>query len=205
MQRRNVVSRETSERIDHFCMLFRKWNKTTNLVAPSTLPSLESRHVLDSLQIWQMSPDPKTWIDLGSGGGFPGVITAICLAEGGAGWVHLVESNKKKAAFLRIALAETGARGTVHPVRIEDAVALVPSCQAISARALADLTDLLVLCEPWMLEKPSVAGFFHKGREYRSEVQNARGRFDFDLVEHQSAIEPDSAILEISNLTRLKT
>lgn len=136
------VSRETQERLEHFVELFKKWNKTTNLVAPSTLTELWSRHVADSAQIFQLSPQPKKWIDLGSGGGFPGVITAIFLAELGDGWVDLVESNNKKAAFLRIALKETGARGAVHPVRIETASEIITTCNAVSARALADL-DLL--------------------------------------------------------------
>ena len=91
------VSRETQERLEHFVELFKKWNKTTNLVAPSTLAELWNRHVADSAQIFQLSPQPKKWIDLGSGGGFPGVVTAIFLAELGDGWVDLVESNNKNS------------------------------------------------------------------------------------------------------------
>src|SRR5262245_25769955 len=115
------VSRETQERLQHFAELFTKWAKAINLVAPSTMGDMWSRHIADSAQIFQISPHPQTWIDLGSGGGFPGVITAIFLAEQQQGWVHLVESNNKKAAFLRTALRETGARGEVHAIRIEDA------------------------------------------------------------------------------------
>ena len=136
------VSRETQERLEHFVELFKKWNATTNLVAPSTLPELWSRHIADSAQIFHLSPQSGTWVDLGSGGGFPGIITAILLAEQQDGWVHLVESNNKKAGFLRVALKETGARGSVHPVRIETAPSLVGPCDAVSARALAEL-DLL--------------------------------------------------------------
>ncbi len=109
------VSRETQERLEHFVELFKKWNATTNLVAPSTLKDLWSRHVADSAQIFQLAPKPQTWVDLGSGGGFPGVITAIFLAEHQDGWVHLVESNHKKAAFLRVALSETGLAGQFTP------------------------------------------------------------------------------------------
>lgn len=193
------VSRETKERLEHFTSLFHRWARTINLVAPSTLSDLWTRHIVDSAQIYALSPGPKTWIDLGSGGGFPGIITAILLAEAGGGWVHLVESNQKKAAFLRVALQETSARGTVHVSRIEDMPAIVPACDALSARALASLDHLLELTEPWLVDSHTTA-FFHKGRDYNAEVSKARGRFHFDLVKHQSVVEADSVILEISQV-----
>jgi 16S rRNA (guanine527-N7)-methyltransferase len=196
------VSRETSERLEHFSALFQKWAKSINLVAPSTLSDLWQRHIADSAQISQLSPGPKRWVDLGSGGGFPGIITAIFLAEHGDGWVHLVESNNKKAAFLRVALNETGARGSVHPIRIEDAPSVIPKCDAISARALAELPQLLDYCAPWMTAEQKPHAFFHKGRDYEQEVAKAIGRFQFDLVKHTSVVEPDSVVLEIANLSR---
>ena len=194
------VSRETQERLEHFVDLFKKWNATTNLVASSTLGELWSRHIADSAQIFQLSPKPQTWVDLGSGGGFPGIITAIFMAEFGEGWVHLVESNRKKAGFLRVALNETGARGTVHPVRIEAAPASIGTCDAISARALADLDLLLEYVEPWSRKNENLLCYFNKGRDYEAEVQNARGRWDFDLLRHQSSVEASSVVLEISRL-----
>jgi 16S rRNA (guanine527-N7)-methyltransferase len=194
------VSRETQERLEHFVELFKKWNRTTNLVAPSTLTELWSRHVADSAQIFQLSPRPKKWIDLGSGGGFPGVVTAIFLAELGDGWVDLVESNNKKAAFLRIALKETGARGAVHPVRIETAPEVIKNCDVVSARALAELDLLFDYIHPGAQKNPNLKAYCNKGRDYDSEVQKAHGRWEFDLVKHQSAIEADSVVLEISNL-----
>lgn len=197
------VSRETQERLQHFAALFQKWAKTINLVAPSTLGDLWDRHIADSSQVFQIHPKPTTWIDLGSGGGFPGVITAIFLAEFQDGWVHLVESNHKKAAFLRTALRETHARGSVHSIRIEDAHAQIGGCGAISARALADLDGLMGYSAPWMLDKEDCRGFFHKGRDYLREIDKARGRWEFDLLEHGSAVEHESVVLEISNLRRL--
>ena len=197
------VSRETHERLQLFAELFTKWARAINLVAPSTMDDMWSRHIADSAQIFQISPRPQTWVDLGSGGGFPGVITAIFLAEQRAGWVHLVESNNKKAAFLRTVLRETGARGEVHAIRIEDAPATVPVCDAISARALADLEKLIEFASPWMVGKENNRAFFHKGRDYQREIRKAHGRWSFDLVEHNSAVERDSVILEISNLRRL--
>ncbi|WP_105386307.1 16S rRNA (guanine(527)-N(7))-methyltransferase RsmG [Neorhizobium alkalisoli] len=193
------VSRETQERLEHFAGLFQKWAKTINLVAPSTLDELWRRHIADSAQIFQLSPEPNRWVDLGSGGGFPGVITAIFLAEIGGGWVHLVESNQKKAAFLRVALGETGARGSIHPIRIETATDVIPECDLISARALAELEQLLFYTASWTNNKNTRA-FFHKGRDYANEVEKARGRWAFDLIKHDSAVEPDSVILELSNI-----
>lgn len=195
------VSRETHERLTHYVELFKKWNKTTNLAAPSTISEIWSRHIADSAQIFQLNPQPQTWVDLGSGGGLPGVVTAIFLTELNDGWVHLVESNNKKAAFLRVALAETGARGSVHPVRIEKAPEIIPHCDVISARALADLDLLLEYMLPWAKDSEKVKAFFNKGRDYQSEITKARGRWQFDLVKHSSVVEADSVVLEISRLT----
>lgn len=195
------VSRETSQRLEHFVSLFEKWSRAINLVAPSTLNTVWERHIADSAQIYAIAVEKKTWVDLGSGGGFPGIITAILLAESDSGWVHLVESNQKKAAFLRVALQETGARGTVHPVRIEKAPDLISTCDAISARALADLDMLLEYVEPWT-GNTKTRCYFHKGRDYSAEIDKARGRWSFDLIHHPSAIELDSNILEIFNIER---
>lgn len=193
------VSRETSERLDHFVSLFEKWSRTINLIAPSTKQQIWQRHIADSAQLFKILPEPKQWIDLGSGGGFPGVITAILLAECGAGWIHLVESNHKKASFLRLALSETGARGSVHVSRIEEAPQKVTKCEAISARALADLDLLLDYTSPWAKNTRDLRCLFHKGRDYQAEIEKARGRWQFDLVIHPSALERDSVILEITN------
>lgn len=196
------VSRETRERLEHFAVLFQKWAKAINLVAPSTLDALWTRHIADSSRVYQLLPGPREWIDLGSGGGFPGIITAILMAEAGDGWVNLVESNHKKAAFLRVALTETGARGSVNAVRIEDAPAIVTEADGISARALAELGVLLEYSSPWMCSGRHARAIFHKGRDYKLELENARGRWDFDLLVHKSAVEADSVLLEISNLNR---
>lgn len=203
MQEAVDVSRETQEKLRRFVDLFQKWARTINLVAPSTLSEVWDRHVRDSLQLRNIVPGPVRWIDLGSGGGFPGIITAICLTEYGAGWVDLVESNKKKSSFLRMALLETGARGAVHPIRIEDAVKTLDAPDVISARALAELDQLLDYVRPWSETNPNLKLIFHKGRDYQAEIDKARGRWRFDLVVHKSVVEADSVILEISSLQRL--
>ncbi len=197
------VSRETMERLEHFAVLFQKWAKAINLVAPSTLGDMWRRHIADSVQIYKLNPGPNHWIDLGSGGGFPGVVTAILLCELNDGWVDLVESNQKKAAFLRRALLETGARGAVHAIRIEEAAGLLPDCDCISARALADLKGLFELSGKWMCGVSGRRAYFHKGRDYMLEVEKARSEWSFDLVTHRSTVELDSYVLEISNLVKL--
>src|ERR1700704_2704640 len=116
------VSRETEARLDRYVDLLREWQAKTNLVAPSTLPNLWTRHISDSLQLLSLAPSAKTWVDLGSGGGFPGVVLACALAETPGAHIQLVERNAKKAAFLREALRVTASSGTVHLSDIEDSV-----------------------------------------------------------------------------------
>ncbi|WP_136657985.1 16S rRNA (guanine(527)-N(7))-methyltransferase RsmG [Nitratireductor sp. XY-223] len=195
-----VVSRETVDRLERFVALFRKWSGAINLVAPSTLAQVWERHVLDSAQLYALDPKPQNWLDLGSGGGFPGIVMAILLLESEGGFVDLVESNRKKAAFLQRAIAETGARGRVHALRIEDAARQLKGQTAISARALADLNGLLDYAAPWM--RAGATGYFHKGRDYRREIDEARRSWSFDLLEHQSMVDADSVILQIYNLQK---
>src|SRR6266496_1474286 len=95
------VSRETEARLDRYVALLLDWQAKTNLVAPSTLPNLWTRHISDSLQLLSLAPSAKIWVDLGSGGGFPGVVLACALADTRDVSIHLIERNTKKAAFLR--------------------------------------------------------------------------------------------------------
>src|ERR1039457_6327209 len=114
------VSRETEARLDRYVDLLLEWQAKTNLVAPSTLPNLWTRHISDSLQLLTLAPSAQVWVDLGSGGGFPGVVLACALAETPGAMDHLVERNAKKAAFLREALRVTHSPGTVHLADIGD-------------------------------------------------------------------------------------
>jgi 16S rRNA (guanine527-N7)-methyltransferase len=196
------VSRETRERLEAYADLVRKWQSRINLISPKTLPDLWSRHILDSLQLFALRPQPINWMDIGSGAGFPGLVTAICLTGIGEGWVYLVESNNKKAAFLRQVIAQTGARASVLPVRIDAAQAKVGSIDAISARALAALPDLLTHCAPFVEDNPKTEMWFHKGLDYLDEVRSARDLWAFDLVEHKSQLQDGSVILKISNLSK---
>ncbi|AJY45183.1 16S rRNA (guanine(527)-N(7))-methyltransferase RsmG [Martelella endophytica] len=199
-----TVSRETQDRLETFVSHFEKWARSINLVAPSTRQQMWDRHIADSAQIFQCAPGSKTWVDLGSGGGFPGIVTAIFLAEIGEGWVHLVESNNKKASFLRTAIRETGARASVHALRAESALDAIADAEVMSARALAALDLLFTYAEPWFAKRADFTAFFHKGRDYQQEIDKARDLWSFDLVKHDSKVEPGSVILEISGLARRK-
>ncbi len=192
------VSRETYEGLLTFEREFRRWSSRINLAAPSTLPDLWQRHILDSAQILPLAPEATSWLDIGSGGGFPGAVLAVLLKDRPGASVTLVESNRKKAAFLSTTLGLLKAPARVVPSRIEDAWALGIRPEVVTARALAPLPTLLTLAEPWLSH--GARGLFHKGRDYRLELANCADEWRFDLLETRSAVDRESVILDISNL-----
>ncbi|MGX5848486.1 16S rRNA (guanine(527)-N(7))-methyltransferase RsmG [Mesorhizobium sp. PL10] len=192
------VSRETFERLVAFEQLFLKWNRSINLAAPSTLDDVWGRHILDSAQLARIAPEAKRWADLGSGGGFPGLVLAFLLVERDGASIDLVESNRKKASFLQAVIGQFGLPARVVARRIDDSYALVSSPEIVTARALAALPALLDLSAPW-LTKGSRA-LFHKGRDYRAEVEESTHRWAFDLVEHPSMTDAHGVILEVTDL-----
>jgi 16S rRNA (guanine527-N7)-methyltransferase len=166
------VSRETIARLDRFVELLVAWQQHTNLIARSTMPTLWTRHVADSLQLVGLAPDARIWADLGTGGGFPGLVVACAVAETEGAHVHLVESIGKKATFLREAVRVTGAPATVHAMRIEDFVDKHPeSLDVVMARALAPLPELLRIAYP--LLKTGALGLFPKGQDVAVELTEA--------------------------------
>jgi 16S rRNA (guanine527-N7)-methyltransferase len=171
-----------------------------NLVASSTLPVLWSRHFADSAQLSALAPEARLWLDLGSGAGFPGMVVAILEAGRPDFRMHLVESTKKKCAFLAEVARETEAAVDIHAMRIED---LAESAQrlkpdVVSARALAPLPRLLELAGPFF--GPGTRGLFLKGREAEAEIEAAREAFDFTVRLHPSVTAADSYIVEIGAL-----
>jgi 16S rRNA (guanine527-N7)-methyltransferase len=197
------VSRETIERFQVYRTMLDEWQRVTNLVGHDTLQSFWDRHVADSLQCMNVVPGARCWLDLGSGGGFPGLVIAIAQAGNDAGMHHLVDSNRRKCAFLRSVSIRCGAKTVIHAERIEKAVARFAAenmaFDAVTARAVAPLAQLLGLSAP-VLRNGAVA-CFHKGREYRRELEDCRGLWDFDLVVHESRIAADSVLLEIRDLS----
>jgi 16S rRNA (guanine527-N7)-methyltransferase len=195
------VSRETEVRLDRYVALLREWQAKTNLVAPSTLPELWTRHIADSLQLLPLAPSAKTWIDLGSGGGFPGVVLACALAETPGAKVHLVERNGKKAAFLREALRITGAAGIVHPADIEDIVdRLAGSIDCVTARALAPLHQLIGFAEP--LVQKGAKALFPKGQDVESELTEATKYWNIAPHLHSSRTGGQGWIVELDRIER---
>ena len=194
------VSRETFERLTAFEEMFQKWSRRINLSASSTLDDVWNRHILDSAQLAALAPDARLWLDLGSGGGFPGLVMAFLLTDRPGGKIDLVESNRKKAGFLQAAIGQFHLPARVYAQRIEDVHSVVDLPQIVTARALAPLPALLKLTEPWLAK--GAVGLFHKGRDYRQEIQESTDDWSFDLVEHPSRIDPHGAVLEISQLER---
>ncbi|MGO9133630.1 MAG: 16S rRNA (guanine(527)-N(7))-methyltransferase RsmG [Methylovirgula sp.] len=176
------LSSETQARFDIYAALLRKWQKTINLVAASTLPQIWTRHFADSLQVQAALPEARIWADLGSGAGFPGLVTAIRLADVPGAKVHLIESDQRKCAFLRDVSRETQAPAEVHQGRIEDVLPTITDrIEAVSARALAPLPQLLgYSCE---LIKSGATGIFLKGEHLDDELTQSRALDYFDEYE----------------------
>jgi len=191
-----AVSRETVARLDRFAALLLDWHGRMNLIASSTVPTLWTRHIADSLQLVAIVPRASKWADLGSGGGFPGVPIACALAEQREAEVHLIESNKKKAAFLREAVRVTGAPAVVHAERVADfAKGFRGELDAVTARALAPLPELLSIAYP--LLKRGARGLFPKGQDVEAELTQATKCWSIQVSLVPSRTDPKSRVVVI--------
>ena len=196
------VLRETEARLDRYVALLLEWQAKTNLVAPSTLPNLWTRHISDSLQLLAIAPSAKRWADLGSGGGFPGVVLACALAETSGAMIHLVERNAKKAAFLREALRVTNSQGTVHLADIRDTVeSIVGKVDCVAARAVAPLHQLIGFAEPLMMRGGAKA-LFLKGRDVEAELTEATKYWNIVPQLHPSRTGGHGWIVELDHIER---
>ncbi len=195
------VSRETFERLKTYVELLKKWNPRINLISKSTLPDVWVRHVQDSVQISNLAPKPcKIWGDLGSGGGFPGLVVAIMALETGTpGQVFLVESDQRKCAFLRTVIRETGARAEVINKRIDEVKGL--NADVISARALASLSNLLEFAEIHL--SPNGTAIFPKGVSWEKELIEAQALWSFKHHVVKSQTETGPVILSITGVSRV--
>ncbi|MFZ2154750.1 MAG: 16S rRNA (guanine(527)-N(7))-methyltransferase RsmG [Bradyrhizobium sp.] len=195
------VSRETEARLDRYVGLLLEWQAKTNLVAPSTLPGLWTRHIADSLQLLTIAPLAKTWVDLGSGGGFPGVVLACALADTPGAMVHLVERNAKKAAFLREALRVTNSPGQVHLSDIGDSVDRITGpVDCVTARAVAPLHQLIGFAEP--LVRKGAKALFLKGQDVEAELTEATKYWNIKPQLHSSRTGGHGWIVELDNIER---
>ena len=195
-------SREIAPLLDRYVAALLQWQATTNLIAPSTIPDLWSRHIADSLQLLRLAPEATRWVDLGSGGGFPGLVIACALADKPGAIVHLVESNLKKAAFLREAVRLTGASAKVHAVRIEDFVdGFDETVEIVIARALASLDNLLDKAYP--LLKSGAQALFLKGQDVEAELTAATKYWTIDTELIQSITDAGGRIVQVRSAQRL--
>jgi 16S rRNA (guanine527-N7)-methyltransferase len=166
------VSRETMNRLDRFVEVLLRWQQHTNLISASSVQQLWTRHIADSLQLLALAPEAKIWVDLGSGGGFPGLALACALADKPGAKVHLVESKAKKCVFLREAAEAAAVPVDIHCERIEDFVRHSPkNLDMVTARALKPLAELLYLAYP--LLKTGAKALFLKGQDIDVELTEA--------------------------------
>ncbi|WP_242500419.1 16S rRNA (guanine(527)-N(7))-methyltransferase RsmG [Tropicimonas sp. IMCC6043] len=198
---RGHVSRETLDRLKAHLSLLRKWNAAINLVAPSTLAEGWDRHIIDSAQVFSCAPQHEGhWIDIGSGGGFPGLVCAIIAKERAPGLeFSFVESDKRKAAFLSTAVQALDIEARVLPSRIET----LPSQNAdiVTARALAPLSKLLGLAAPHLA--PAGTCIFPKGERHAEELSEARPHWRFKLSQVPSITGANAVILVLGEIERV--
>ena len=200
ISKRYDVSRETKERLETYAATLTKWNPKINLVSKKSLEDLWTRHILDSVQVFDAVQPTGKWLDIGSGGGLPGIIVGIMAAEFAPDLnVTLMESDQRKCAFLRNVARECGISVSVISDRIEKA--MPQTADILSARALADLDLLLEFVDRHMVT--SGTAVFPKGASWKKEVDNARNHWRFDLEEITSLTEPEAVILKIKGVERV--
>jgi 16S rRNA (guanine527-N7)-methyltransferase len=196
------VSRETAERLDRFVVLLLRWQRTVNLISPATVSRLWTRHIADSLQLLDLAPQAQAWVDLGAGGGFPGLPLACALAGRPGAAVHLIESNTRKAAFLREAVRVTKAPAFVHAMRVEKfAASFRGHLDIVTARAFSPLNILIAKAFP-LLGKSGVTGLFPKGRHAEVELREAARGWKLDASLVPSRTDRSGRIVVIRHLER---
>lgn len=197
------VSRETLERLETFVDLLLLGQEKINLVAESTLPLIWTRHISDSLQLLALAPEARIWVDLGSGAGFPGVTIACALAGTPGVMVHLVESNGKKANFLREVVRATGIPAQVHQERAEKfGESCAEAVQVVTARALSPLKTLCDQVFPFI--QRGALGLFPKGQDVATELTEAAKYWSIQASFVPSVTSPAGSIVIVRGLQRLK-
>ncbi len=195
------VSRETEDRLLAFADLLGKWTRKINLISKSSTSDIWERHILDSVQIYDLAPNTfSLWVDIGSGGGLPGVVVAALAAQFAPdARIAMIESDQRKAAFLRTALRELGLSGDVLADRI-DAVPPM-GADVLSARALAPLDQLLAFAENHL--KPGGTAIFPKGKAAEQEIADASTNWLFQIEKHASMTDAEARILVIKDIKRV--
>ncbi len=195
------VSRETYEQLQQLSDLVQKWTKKINLISPTTISDIWERHITDSAQIYPLAPENfRKWVDIGSGGGFPGLVVAILAkAKNPQATFVLLESDQRKCTFLRTVIRELDLNASVIATRIEDAPPQL--ADIVSARALTSLSALMPYLETHL--SPTGQALLHKGKRHAEEIAEARQSWFFDLEDHQSLTDPDGRLLVIKGIRRV--
>ena len=192
------VSRETLQKLEELAILVQKWSRKINLVSQTDVNQIWERHILDSGQVLDAAPKAwRRWVDLGSGGGFPGLVISV-LAEGGQK-VVLVESDGRKAAFLQSASISLDLDTEVINARVENISS--QKADVVSARALAPLDDLLTYAAPHVLS--GGVCLFLKGAKSDDELTRARRNWNMSVDKIPSKTESSGTILKIGALSRV--
>lgn len=174
-----------------------EWNEKMNLVGPATLEVFWSRHAWDSAQILALAPEAKTWADLGTGAGLPGVVLAI-LGKGRPDFhVHLVDSLAKRCRFLSEVVNGLDLPATVHNSRAED---LALTVDIVTARACAPMSRLLGYAQPYL--KRGALALFLKGQDVASELEDAAKAWDFEADVSPSRSDARGQIVRVRRLGR---
>ena len=193
------VSRETFSRLKSYVELVERWNPKINLVSRNSLAGIWDRHILDSVQVYRCADAFTHWVDLGSGGGFPGMVCAIMAVENAPeAKFTLVESDQRKSAFLRNVARECGANCRVVSKRIEAVDPL--EADVLSARALADLGLLMSFCDRHLAQNG--VALLPKGANWKKEMFEAQEEWNFDAEPITSLTEPQAVILKIKGVSR---
>lgn len=193
------VSRETRDRLEVFVQLLAKWNKAINLVSKATLEDVWRRHIYDSIQIAEIPSNSGKWLDLGSGGGLPGLVVAAIAAERTPGThVTLVESDQRKCAFLAAAADAMNLSVSIECRRIEESTG--QTYDIISARALASLPELLEMALPYRHDKTIC--IFPKGAKADVEMKAAMKHWNITYDAVESVTDPSATIFRIQEYTR---
>lgn len=189
------LSEDEQRRLTIYQDLLLRWQAMLNLVSAASLPQLWTRHIADSAQLRDIAPDAVRWADLGSGGGFPGLVLAILLADKRDARVHLIEGDKRKAAFLQAVSRETGTPAVIHPASVEETLPTLEPLDVVTSRATAALDQLLQWSLPAL--RQGATGLFLKGRTAAAEIEALSDAALFDLSTLPSRTDPSGRIVSV--------
>ncbi len=190
------ADREFSRRLETYVNLLRHWRKVTNLISEASFAEVWSRHIADSAQLIKYAPTARRWVDVGSGAGFPGIIIALQLQSLLNSSVQLIESDRRKCAFLREVARATSAPVLIHPGRVQmlDAEAL-GTVDAITARAFLSLPNLIESTSAWLSH--GATGVFPCGRSAAEQIRAIATASDYSVEVFPSRLDLGTHVVRI--------